>query len=316
VDKYLKNKSVFMKNNIDNLDIISNNLELCDHSLAIILLTTMNNVRGSKQKNIHGYNMSAGIDVLTMVAKLTDARTFYEDIHGKERLKYTINELTTGVYKSLFENLETVKHGASPEAGFKISQLCLEQLSDKIYNITKYYTYSSSKKMIKTDVSTLNFKNKDLIKNRYSKLYRLEKEEMIKYIEEKFGSLCKLTLIMGWLLGGGDEKIIETLENLGTNLGYIMKIYYDFINIEKDIENASKITYNLIANIGVKESYILYIENKTSFIEGCCLLDIYSNTTKEILDIFEEQINDCLEKSNIDLRSTYSSFSSFTPLKI
>jgi hypothetical protein len=311
VDKYLKNKSVFMKNNIDNLDIITDNLELCDHSLAIILLTTMNNVRGSKQKNIHGYSMSAGIDILTMIAKLTDNRTYYEDIHGKERLKNTLNELISGIYKSLFENLETVKHSTPPEIGFKISQICLEQLSDKIYDITKYYTYSPSKKMIKTDVSTLKFKNKDLIKNRYSKLYRLEKEEMTKYIDEKFGSLCKLTLILGWILGGGDEKTIETLEKIGNNLGYIMKIYYDFINIEKDIENASKTTYNLIANIGVKESYILYIENKTLFIEGCCLLDIYSNTTKEILDILEEQIDDCLEKSNIDLRSTYSSFSSF-----
>lgn len=311
VDKYLKNKSVFMKDNVDNLDIISENIELCDHSLAIILLTTMNNVRGSKQKNIHGYSMSTGIDILTMITRLTDNKSHYEDVHGKDRLKNTINELTSGIYKSLFENLETVKHSTKSDDGFKISQLCLEQLSEKIYNITKYYNYLSNKKMLKSDVTNLKFKNKEIIKNKYSKLYKIEKDEIIKYVDEKYGSLCKLTLILGWILGGGDEKTIETLEKLGQNLGYIMKVYYDFTNIEEDIENASKTTYNLIANIGVKDSYILYVENKTSFIEGCCLLGIYSNTTKEILDILEEKIDKCLEESNIDLRSTYSSFSSF-----
>jgi|688.fasta_scaffold164253_2 hypothetical protein len=308
IDKFLK-KYILSKNELENIDLVVKNLNLFDHIPGILLNTVLFSLI-KKKGNMNAHPMACGVDIMMFLSIITDKKRYYEEDFGKDRYKNLCNELIITIYKSLSQNMETVKTNGNSDTSIKIYTNCINFINKKIYDISKIEELLSNKKMIKNDVSTLKFKNKDIIKTKYAKLYKIDREIILKYIEDKFGKVCQCALVLGWILGDGDEKTIEKLENMGLYFGNIIKICYDFQNIEEDIDNANKTTTNVIANIGVHESFTLFIENKIKFIEGCTALDIYTNTMKEVMDLIEDKIDNCLEKSNIDLKSTYSSFSS------
>ena len=102
------------------------------------------------------------------------------------------------------------------------------------------------------------------------------------------------------------------LNSIGYKLGMIYAISNDFDSIEKDILNSdpkTKSSKNLIINLGIQESFVLYMETKSSFIEECMKLNLFTHTLKEVVDLFEEKVDKCLEQSSVDMKSTYSSFS-------
>lgn len=311
VNKQLK-KVVIGKNDIDNIDIITQHLSLCDHLTSILLLTVLNNRSKKKNLKINGYPMACGIDLMMMICSMTDNKNHYEENIGKERYKNVISELTIMIYKSLSENIESIKYVNSKdyESTNKTIISSLNYLNKKIYDITKIEEFVSNKKISKNEISTINFGDKDLIKSKLLKLCKIDRVNLEKYVEKKYGYIAQCALVMGWLLGGGDEKMIDSLEKIGLNFGYILKICYDFKNIEFDIKNSNKVSTNLLINLGIHDTFGLFMEKKSKFIEGCLVLDIYTTTTKEMLDLLEMHINECVEKSNLDLKSTYSSFSS------
>jgi geranylgeranyl pyrophosphate synthase len=132
----------------------------------------------------------------------------------------------------------------------------------------------------------------------------------MKLIDDKYGSVCKMSLIFVWMLGLGDEKELPELEMMGKHMGIIFKIAYDFANIENDLEHCTDYTYNIVINRGIKESVEIFFDSKARFVEGILKLDIWSTTLKEILDLIEKNIDDALEKTNIDEKYNFSEFSS------
>jgi hypothetical protein len=51
------------------------------------------------------------------------------------------------------------------------------------------------------------------------------------------------------------------------------------------------------------------MEIKTQLIEDCLMHNIYTHTTKEVLDELEKNVDKCLDSSTVDLKSNYSCFS-------
>ena len=49
---------------------------------------------------------------------------------------------------------------------------------------------------------------------------------------------------------------------------------------------------------------------KIEFLEALFKYNLYTHTIKEVLDLLENKIDLILKKSNIDMKSTYSTFSS------
>jgi hypothetical protein len=107
-------------------------------------------------------------------------------------------------------------------------------------------------------------------------------------------------------LGGGDEKTLDSLDKIGTSFANMIKLADDFMNLEKDIENSETYTKNYIVNFGFQNSFEMFIDNKQKFIEGCIILDIYTNTVKEIVDLIECKVDLIIDKSSPDMVSHYT----------
>jgi len=157
---------------------------------------------------------------------------------------------------------------------------------------------------------TYKFTNKLTIEAKYKKVKKIDKDELLDYTDRKFGSVCQLAFVMGWIFGLGDEKSITSFEKLGTSLGIIIKLANDFKNLERDITSATTSTFNLIINLGIHECFSIFDKNKLKLLEGCLTLDVYSITIKEIIDHIEKTFDTHLKKTNLDLKSQYSASNS------
>jgi hypothetical protein len=175
------------------------------------------------------------------------------------------------------------------------------------------------KKMIKSDLLNLKTINDQLYK-KISQMNRYAQEDMIEYIKISYGGIGKLILVLSWILGGGslDKKIINSLELIGEKFVMKYKLSYDFDNIINDINScdqvnlanqSNNITRNVVINIGIQESFALFMEFKSSFYEEAFKLGIYTHTMKEVIDELEVKMDKCIENSKVDMKSTYSSFS-------
>ena len=307
VDKFLRTKNCATKNDIDNIDYVMKNIDKCDHICAILLLTVLNSHAKKRKLKIHGYHMACGIDILHMIVSIIDDRYKKEEEYGKDKIKNICSELTTCIYRSLAENIETIKYNMKDET-LKINIFCSNYLTNRIYKITKFETLLSSKKMTKSDIMCIKFSKEVDVKLKLQKMFRLDKDVLLDKIKTTYGYMAQIALVMGWILGGGEEKIVEKIEYIGLDLGIMIKICHDFDNIESDILNCPKITTNFVVNIGIQESFSLFMECKTRFLEGCLSLGIYTTTTKEIIDLIESKIDKCIENASLDMKSIYSSF--------
>lgn len=140
---------------------------------------------------------------------------------------------------------------------------------------------------------------------------KYEHKDFIEYIKNKYGNLGKMIIVLSWIMGGGniDKKTLQIIEGIGEKFGLIYKVCTDFENIISDIKNADNITNNTIVNIGVQESFELFMELKSSFYEESLKLEIYTHTMKEVIDELELKMDKCIENCKVDMKSTYSSFS-------
>ncbi len=123
-----------------------------------------------------------------------------------------------------------------------------------------------------------------------------DKNDFMEYINVKYANICKMTLVSGYILGGGDEKMINNLEKIGIYMAQLIKVATDFNNIDSDINNASisnenNILYNSVVILGYQDAFELFQTSKEKFVEGCMHMEIHTNTIKEIIDVLEERID-------------------------
>lgn len=308
IDKFLKNKSCITKITQNNNDILQSLLTQCDHLCSLSSIAVLNTQCKKKHLKIHGYYMASGIDILVMLARLGENKNMYEEMFGKEKVINIKMELSQMIHQCLSRNIDHLQNNYDKAITLKIFQSCHTFITNKMYNITKSETFVSNKKMKKFDVMNYNFENKTTIATKFSKMYRLERDVLMEYTDAHYGSIAKIALVSGWLLGDGDEKTVDVLDKLGGYFGIIMKLCYDFINLENDIRYANKTSTNLLINLGIQECHTMFMENKIKFLEGCMGQNLYTNTMKEIIDLIESKIDACIDKATLDLESVYSSF--------
>ena len=164
--------------------------------------------------------------------------------------------------------------------------------------------------MIKSDLLNLKTITSEMYK-KISNMNKYDDKDLNIYIKNKYGNIGKLVIILSWIMGGGviDKKNINILENIGEKFGLIYKICIDFENTINDIKKSESITDNIIINIGVQNSFELFMELKSSFYEDSLKLGIYTHTMKEVIDELEIKMDRCIENCKVDMKSTYSSFS-------
>lgn len=308
ISKFLITKSCFAKTIKDN-KIFDDIMNTTDHLAPVILLTVLNNQYKKKNfKTHHGYYMASGIDVLMTVANIFDNETYYKTKFGVKPINDFISEMPFYVFKCLSQNIETLESLVNKDDIIKMYHQAINQLQNKISKIVQRNELTGTTAVKKTDIVKFHFSNKQLIQTKYKKLKKIDRDILIAHVDQKYGLVCQIAFIMGWLLGMGDEKMLTNLERLGTHMGLMFKISNDFNTLERDITHSDKVSYNLIVNYGIHECFSLFMESKIKLLNGCLSMNIFSNTMKEIVDHIEKQFDNCLKNTDIELNSVYSSF--------
>lgn len=315
--KVTKTKSCiapFIKNN----KILDSILTEVEHYAPIILLTITNNQTKKKGiKAYHGYYMASGIEMLMVMVEILDNRRYYENKYGKNGIDNILAKLPLYIFKCLQQNIETLEDSNpdKKENILKIFSKTVDYLHKKIENIIDNTQLIGSVKVKKTDIIKYEFFNKNIINEKYKKLKRIDKDKLTNYIEQKYGSVYQCAFYIGWCLGFGDEKLLNNFERLGTHFGLIVKLVRDFVNLEKDIDNSIETSSNMIINYGIHTCFSLFSESKLKLTEGAMILGVFTSSIKEILNTLESKFEYCLTKTDLELKSMYSSFSPSTKQK-
>jgi hypothetical protein len=298
INKFIKSKEIFT----DDIKAI---LLKKDHLCGIIFATLLNHNTKKTNFKVHGYYIICAIDILQELIEILNKNNKNDIDHNK------FMEMIFTVINLINLNLENIKVQPKQEDILnKIINFINSYTTNKLLEITKKYEFITKNKVQKTDIVSISYLNKEII-NKYKTLLKVDHNNIIEYVKNSYGNIGDIVFVIGWAIGGGDRKkeLLKTLQTIGDRFGLLYKICKDFENIEEDIKNCTKYTTNFIVNEGVQESFILFMEIKTQLIEECLNLNIYTHTLKEVLDELEKNIDYCLQSSQIDLKSTYSSFS-------
>lgn len=306
MNKFIKNKSCITTLDGNIRLLVNNIMDRADNMIPIILLTVLNSQSKKNGYNQHGYYMACGIEMMMTIARIIDNKNFYKGEFSMLSINRIISRLSTLCNICFTQNVEYVQNIITKEKSTKIFYQMNKLLNNKLFDLLDEEIMEYSDNIKKTDLLKFTFEKIKYPKTLITHIKQVKKDNIINYIQKKYGTVCQLAIIMGWIFGGGDEKSINQLEKLGIYLGNLIKISYDFNNLERDLENATEISNNFVINYGIQEGFEFFIENKLKFVEGCMLLDIYTNTVKEILDVIESKVDVFINNTVPDLKSQYT----------
>lgn len=307
MSRFIKNKSCI--NDLQDQHIKHYIFEIVsefDHVVSILLLTVLNNQGKKNGMTLHGYYTASSIEIMMIIIKLLDNEKKYNTKYGSRNVQRIITELIGSINICLSQNIESIQPHYAKDKVLKIFHTCIKLINKRITKLISNESLEVDKKIKTTDIIKYHFYDAQKIKQKLVKLKQVKESSLINFINDKYGSVCQLSLELGWLLGGGDEKTLPNLDKIGTYFSIMVKLANDFINIESEIDNSETYTKNYVVNFGFQNSFELFIDNKQKFIEACILLDIYTNTVKEIVDLIENKVDEVIDKSSPDLKSHYT----------
>jgi geranylgeranyl pyrophosphate synthase len=279
--------------------------------MAIILLTIASNqYKKKKSKPPHGYYMATSIDTMSIIASLLNNEKYYIDKYGDIFVVNFVKETTVNVLKCISQNMESFEDILEKEHIIKIYHAITNFIYDKLVNLIKYEKMEGINDAKKMDLIKYHFTDPKIIDEKYKKIKKIDKDKLMQYVNNKYGSVAQCAFVIGWLLGLGEEDKIPILESLGKSFGIILKISNDFGNLERDLENSEGLTYNLVVNYGIYECFSMFMDHKLKIFNECLELDIFNITIKEVIDNMERKIDSVLKKTDMELKSEWSSFNS------
>lgn len=309
MSKFLRNKSCI--NDIGDSNIkqnILNTITDFDYTNNILLLAVLKAQSSKNNLSMHGYYVASNCALLSLIVKLMDNRGGKLSGSDKDNL---IREIMIRVNLALGQNIESAELHYTDKSRIlgiynKCSKLLNNKLSVLISDMAKPEIIGN---ITRTDVITCKFSDREKIGKALVKIPRISSSAMEKFIKEKYALVSYIAMGTGWLIGGGDEKNLKTLEAMSINFGTMVKIAYDFTNLESDIMSSAETqsySKNYLINYGFQNCFELFMENKQKFIDGCIKLSIYTNTMKEIIDYVEIQIDRIIDESSPDLKSAHT----------
>nr|QBK88543.1 MAG: hypothetical protein LCMiAC01_02200 [Mimivirus LCMiAC01] len=313
--KFIKDRSCISKEvpNANMYQIIYNYIKNSDLILSITLLTTMNNQNKKNNISCQGYYAAAGIELMLTLITIIEDKNNFTSKYGAEYYSTTINFITLCIYKTFCQNLESVKNGIKDDKlkcimpniytnvmsviNNKLSYACL--LSDHVFEFTN--------KKPKNDTLNWYLQENKLLVEEFNKLKQISKDSMDKFIKSRIGAICEVSICIGWYMGCGNERSIRKIRKLAHSLAMLYKISNDFETIEQDIMNHNNgVSTNYVVNYGLQKAYEDYLDNKQKFIEGVMVLDMYTNTVKEIINYIDQKVDNIIDQTSPDLKSSYS----------
>jgi hypothetical protein len=287
IERYQEGINNFIINKTNIEETIKKRILESDHLLGIIMASLINLNTKKTNYKVHGYYTAAAIDLI------------YLNINQNDIV------LLNNIYSLFHTNFDIIKFPTCNDVSVKILKFGLTYLSSQLNIIFNQKKYDEQKRTQKSDVLNLSPK----IKTKLKDLNIVKKEDFNTFLNDKYGTVGEIVFILGWIIGGGEIKadFMKELQLMGNKLGMIYKVARDFEKIEDDIDNSY--IYNVVLNTGIQESFTLFMDLKIEFLESLFKHNLYTHTIKEVLDLLENKIDKILRKSNIDMKSTYSTLS-------
>jgi ribosomal protein S8 len=312
------NPSIFVKKPELNI-FINNYTNNSDFILPILLLTIMNNRSKKNKITLQGYYFASCIHCLDMIIYLQDNKYIYHKLFTKDNFNILINYLIMQSNKLLYQNLLSIHNLGNANNKKIISTYntniilkCFELFNEKTENI-----YLDDFFQINQDnnANINQDNNKDIekwyLKNNLEQIKKLRKIKLVsndnykEYIDNKYLQIVVLAFCMGWISGGGDVQIIQNKQftNMIKYFAYLIKIGKDYSELDNNINNLSN---NYVINFGMLDSYEDFLTNKEKFIQNAMIYDIYTLTIKEILNKIENYVDDVIDNTSLDMKSSFS----------
>ena len=288
---------------------IKSNFISKEYILPILLLTVVNN-RGRKNRvSFQGYDCASGIEFMRMFMELNNYKEYYSKNLGLSMYTRLSHTFLLWFIKSWSQNIKSAKRHLSDQKIISLFSQFTNLTCDKVGSsgimAQEEIEYNDK---IMTDLHRSYFKNsKNKLNDKFKKINQINQSSMDVLLDNRMGKLCELILLLGWTLGCGDETSSGRLVKAGKSFGIMYQIALDFENIERVLDRIvdGNVT-NYVLNCGIQDAYEKFMDNKQRFIEEALNLDIYTNTIKEIVDIIEDKVDNIVDNSSSDIKSSYS----------
>lgn len=305
IKTFIKNKGFLSKISQDTQNILNAQLETSDHIAAILCLTVLNSRCKKYNLKIHGYYVALAVDILMIMGKIYANRDFYDTLYNTVSIDNATTETTNWLYWSIAQNIETLMMNKTERYNPKTLQLCMDMCVKYMPQIFKKSNYTSNKRVKRTDIYSYHPEDHEF-RNAYKKKTTLSKTILQNEINNRYGAVCCLAISLGWLIGQGDEAVLDKLDNMGKYFGTFLKVSDDFIYLERDVQLANSVSTNYVINYGIKESYSELIESHIHFMEELMKNNIDTKTMKEIIDIIMKQVDDMMGDISVDMETQYN----------
>lgn len=315
LNRFIKNRScLFGSGEQDNVSIIYEQIKNNDLTLPIMFLTLMNGQSKKYKISIQGYYIAVSIEFLLVYLSIIEDPTF-ETKYSKDIKYKVLQHLVVSANHSLGQNLNSIKDNA----GDKSLDICVGTI--KLYNelinintLFRDYKIKLLDEPLKTDIDKAYFKDKQDCLDKLKTFSSIDKNDLLLYLNNRIGCIVDLAISLGWTIGGGNKKELKKTKKLVKHLMMIYKIAQDFVNINDDIMRHEGFTTNLVINWGIIQSYDLFMTNKEKFIESAMILEIYSNTINEIVVFLQQKVDEVMEDSSPELKSSHSTLMTSTSI--
>lgn len=299
-DKYKESiqKFVMTLNNIDQsiTDYVSKDNKM----IPTILLTILNSQNKKNNISIQGYHLAISIECMLLLLN-----TYENDTKSISKILQIKNLIANLVLNNVIDVKNTYSNSKVNTIFIKLMETYnnftkqLDMFIDFKFDVIEINVHQDISKWYIRDTQSPNAV-------KLSQLNQIKKDSFEKYMDSSIVLISEYAMLMGWIIGNGDQKMIPKIKQIAKNFAYIYKISRDFANIEIDINDAKKYSNNFVINYGLQESYNIFIKNKIRFTEDALAIDILTPTIREILDYATKNIDDIIDQSSPDIRSGFS----------
>ncbi|ARF09540.1 hypothetical protein Indivirus_1_163 [Indivirus ILV1] len=313
--RFIKDKSC-LYNECDDEELnnfIYKKIKENDLIFPILLLTIMNHNNKKNHIASHGYFFASSVEFFNSVFYLIENKKDIALKLGDGKYAKLYNNLYFSISKSFQQNIESLKDPYEKDnrlINVIISALDIHNRTFKSFTKFSDLQFLTINRGCSGNITKWYLKDDTERIEKFKKLRRLSKDSMNEYIEKKYQLICELSIVIGWVMGGGDLESISKVKLMAKYLAIMYKISLDYRTMDKDLDqNKELYTTNFVLNYGLEESYSTFLQNKEKFIEESMNHKIYTTTIKEIIDNLEHSVDIVVEKSSPDLKSSYSSYS-------
>lgn len=303
INKFIKNRKCVSSDNEQISNIVDYYVQNDDMLLPVLLLTTANSqTKKHSTVDIQCYYIAVSILFLKIIIGI-DKESFVST-YGDKLYYETVVTLLISSNKMLWLNMDSYPKNNRSDIFIDVSSEYNRYVS-KEFILSEPELESNSCKP-ETDTLKWYIKDENLIKQ-FNSLQQVDSECFKQYVEKKIESLCKLTVVSGWIAGYGCKDSLNKVRRLAHHFTYMYKLYEDFDSIEESITNSkNNMSSNYVVNYGLQSSYELFMDSKRKFIEDAMILDVYTSTLKEIVNFVDRRVDETIDSTTPDIKSNCS----------